>query len=124
MANLLPRILQFVGDRCLSLRGNLRGVGNAILQRLGHALQPLRNTLANSGHLPRTLRLCRPNRLQIPPQLVQLAFQRRALLLFLRSLQDQPKHQPSHHNHYPDEHYVHSFSSPSSGNGPSTLPQF
>src|SRR5580692_10020507 len=60
MPDLFPGVLQFVGDSRLSLRGDLRGVGYSILQRLGYALQSLRHALSNAGHLPGALRLRRP----------------------------------------------------------------
>ena len=64
LAHLLAGVFQLRGDGRLSLRGDLRGIRHAVLQRPGHALQPLRHALSDGGDLPGALRLRRRDGLQ------------------------------------------------------------
>src|SRR5262249_55945981 len=58
-ADLLARVFQLGGDGGLALRGNLRGVRDAVAQCVGDALQALRDSLCDRLNLAAALRLSR-----------------------------------------------------------------
>jgi len=91
LEDLLARVFQLGGDGGLAVGGDLRGVGDAVLQGFGDAFQALGDGLANGLDLPGALRLRLRDGEEIAAQLFELGFERGAFFLALRGLVGQPE---------------------------------